>query len=89
MAKPRCHSSNTQVCSGLQLQVEREARRAASGGTAKLPINETGDAYYRKFILEDLKPWAIHGITKVRHGTTNHLSKLCIHKGVDSSRGQY
>ena len=63
------------VCSEKPLsrmQVKQLKRQASQDDSAdKLPAPgasaaETGGAYYRKYILQDLAPWAEHGITKVR-----------------------
>ena len=50
----------------LQLGAQRGRKGAAADGADGRPANETGGGYYRKYILEDLKPWAEAGITKVR-----------------------
>lgn len=55
--------------------MQRDRRRRAGGDAQNPPANETGGAYYRKFILEDLKPWAEGGITKARPGRIHAFVK--------------
>lgn len=47
---------------------QQQKEEDAAGAAGKLPGAKAelkGGAYYKKYILEDLKPWAEHGITKV------------------------
>ena len=53
-------------------QLARSKGATAAGGKQPAPgmsAEETGGAYYRKYILQDLEPWAEHGITEVLHAT--------------------
>ncbi len=56
----------------------------AAGGKQPAPgvsAEETGGAYYRKYILQDLAPWAEHGITEVCIPHTLHrLSSVMLRK---------
>ena len=51
-------------------QLKRSQKGSAAIGKQPAPgmtAEETGGAYYRKYILQDLEPWAEHGITEVLH----------------------
>lgn len=49
-----------------QLQQQQKEAEAAEKPAVGASTDKKGGAYYKKYILEDLKPWAEHGITKVR-----------------------